>query len=280
MGRLMLFLVAGLTFGLTTVLYNVQMGTGEAEDRVNEHAAKLLAREIALTGLADTEQQVLESYAASGSYVGPPTITGAYDDGTYAVEITTVAESITLKAIGHFRDARHTLSRSYTYNGSGSFVPPFMASPITVSGNILVNDDFTVRAPNLLSNANIHANGNIKFEDGTALVEGFGHYKGNLEMDNGQTAEDVFQPNVNSEGDPVHETVDAFDIPSFKADDFEGIATHTTYESVALMGNVTLGTADNPVIWYISGNVTTQSAVTFSGYGVIVVKGDVEIEHA
>ncbi len=35
----------------------------------------------------------------------------------------------------------------------------------------------------------------------------------------------------------------------------------------------------NPSIWYVDGNLKTTGATTFSGFGVFIVKGNVEIEH-
>ena len=48
---------------------------------------------------------------------------------------------------------------------------------------------------------------------------------------------------------------------------------------VHLSGHYNLGTRENPTIWYVSGNIKTKRPTTFSGYGVFIVKGNVEFYH-
>ncbi len=73
------------------------------------------------------------------------------------------------------------------------------------------------------------------------------------------------------------EQVDDIDIPLFSPDSYEGIATVRTYDNVMLSGTVALGTKEDPKIWYIDGTLMTTGSVTFTGYGVFVVKGNIEI---
>ncbi len=270
MGRLLIFLVGAMTFSAATISFSVRTGTSEADQRLNEHAAKILAREVALTGLNRATQLVFDSFEASGSYTRPEALTGLHDGGTYQVDITTVGRDITLKVVGGLGGVRHTLRRSYTYVPS---VPPFMARPLTCGGNLVVRDHFNLTDPS--EDMDVHANGNLRFEGGNTLITGFGSCVGNLELLNGQSESDIFQPN--SGGTPLTEQVDKIDIPLFMPEAYEGIADVTTYDNVMLSGTVALGTQENPKIWYIDGNLITTGPVTFTGYGVFVVRGNIEI---
>ncbi len=340
MGKLLVILVGAMGFVASTLLYSAQTSTLEADQRLNEHAAKVLAREVALTGLNEGTQLVFDSFEASGSYTGPSTLTGLHDGGGYQVDLNISGTSITLKAVGTFNRARHTLSRSYTYlQSGGGTVPPFMGRPVTCNGNLVVRDDFNLTDCSYLNPGHapltgsqqdpsdpdkviichfppgdeenvqiisismsalqthishhddydgdcvcseggdgdplVHANGNLRFEGGDALITGFGSYGGNLELLNGQSESDIFQPN--SGGTPLTEQVDDIDIPLFMPEAYEGIATVATYGNVMLSGTVALGTQANPKIWYIDGNLMTTGSVTFTGYGVFVVRGNIEI---
>ncbi len=273
MGRLLIILVGAMTFTAATIFFSVETGTSEADQRFNEHATKVLAREVALTGLNRATQLVFDSFEARRSYTEPSALTGLHDGGSYQVDISTSGTSITLNAVGSLGGARHTIRRSYTYV-LGS-VPPFMDRPFTCGGNFVVKDHFNLTDPS--ENMDVHANGNLRFEGGNALITGFGSYGGNLECLNGQSESDIFQPN--SGGTPLTEQVDDIDIPLFMPGAYEGIATVRTYDNVMLSGTVALGTKENPKIWYIDGTLMTTGPVTFTGYGVFVVKGNIEINN-
>ena len=276
MGKFLVILVGIISIVASTMLHSTKTNTVEAEQRLNEHTAKVLAREVALTGLGEGTQLVFDSFEASGSYTGPLTLTGLHDGGSYQLDINTSGTDITVKAVGTFNRARHTLSRSYSYlqSGGGS-VPPFMGRPVTCNGNLVVQDDFNLSDAS--EDVNVHANGNVRFAGGNALITGFGTYGGNLELENGQSESDIFHPN--SGGTPLTEQVDDIDIPVFMPEAYEGIATVADYDNVMLSGTVALGTKANPKIWYIDGNLMMTGPVTFTGYGVFVVNGDIEINN-
>ena len=77
MGKPLLIAVAALTLLLPITLFSVDAGSSESDERLNDHAAKVLAREVALTGLGDAEKAVFDSYAASNAYTGETTWTTA-----------------------------------------------------------------------------------------------------------------------------------------------------------------------------------------------------------
>ena len=67
-------------------------------------------------------------------------------------------------------------------------------------------------------------------------------------------------------------------MPKFKAEDYKDLAT-TMSGSVSLSGHYDLGTAENLTIWYVNGDLKTSGNVTFSGYGIFLVKEKIEIKH-
>ena len=60
MGKLLMILVGAMTFTAATTFFNTRTGTADAEERFNEHAAKVLAREVALTGLNRATKRVYD----------------------------------------------------------------------------------------------------------------------------------------------------------------------------------------------------------------------------
>ena len=277
MGKLTLFLLTILAFWSIFSLTSIQDGASESENRFNEHGAKILAREVALTGLNEGTQTAFDDFETSGTYTGVSPLTGNYEGGAYSVTISASGNGIDIKSVGTFREARHTISRSYYYNTGGGSVPEFMSRPITCDGNFVTKDDFNLS--NASDNTDVHTNGNLRFESGNAYIGGFGSYNGNLELLNGQSESDIFNPVSNPGGAPLTEHVAEIDVPVFTAGDHLSSATATYFSDLELSGNVNLGTQENPAIWYVDGNVKIVGAVTFSGYGVILAKGNFEIEY-
>ena len=103
-----MILVGAMTFTAATVFINVETGMSDADQRLNEHATKVLAREVAVSGLNRATQQVFDSFEASGSYTEPEALTGSHDGGSYQVDISTAGTSITLKAEPGTRSAGAT----------------------------------------------------------------------------------------------------------------------------------------------------------------------------
>ncbi len=278
MGKLLLIAVGALMLILPTTLFSVQKGNSDSEKRFNEHAGKVLALEVALTGMGDVEKAIVDGYASGGSYTGQTSWTADYAGGTYDVSLNPTGSSVSVTVVGRIYESRHTIKRTYSWqDGESGGVPEFMSRPITCDGNFVTKDDFTLSNPS--ENTDVHTNGNLRFESGDALITGFGAYNGNLELLNGQSESAIFQPTSNPGGAPLTQQVAEIEVPVFTASDHLGSATATHFSDLELSGNVTMGTEESPAVWYVEGNVKITGPVTFSGFGVIVATGNFEIEY-
>jgi hypothetical protein len=222
--------------------------------------------------------------AATGTYTGPMTFAAPYQGGDYAVTLTASGDEYTILSEGRAGTDTSRVQKAYRFERGGGGpaprpVPAFMGAGITIGNDLSIKHDFTVNAGPGGENANVHANNNVNPTAGRVHIEGFVTYGTNINYNNGETPEGTIFPPSNPSGDPVYSRVPEITIPGFNAADYASLATVTTPGDLALSGNVTLGTKDNPVIWYINGNVTTTGDATISGYGVIIAKGNVTIRH-
>jgi hypothetical protein len=94
-----------------------------------------------------------------------------------------------------------------------------------------------------------------------------------------QALGEIFAPNSNPGGLPSVQKVDPVEMPDFDPSEYSSIATKVSTKALNLSGHYTLGTYDNPVIWHVQGALSTAGAVSFSGYGVFIVDGSIEISH-
>lgn len=276
MSKTIILVVLGMTFYFSTALQTTRNSSSASDNLFNEHAAEVLARRIAHTGLAEGVQSVFDSYEANGSYAGSSSIGGENGGGSYTVGITTSGTSFTLESVGQFAEAQHTLQRQYRWTGG---VPAFLAGPILCDGNLHIDADLTLQSTDPDVNTNILANGNIRISEGISLINGFAYYGNNFDITNGQTAAEALQPNANPSGLPLYQLVPEVTMPELDPEQYAGIATQTSSDDLELSGSYALGTQDNPTIWYVDGDVKTIGPVQFSGYGVLVIKGSFHIEH-
>ena len=278
MGKLMLLLVIATTLSGMLLHGNVQETISKANERFVEHGSTMLAREVAMTGMNGALQMASGQFS-SGSYGGTSPWNGTFNDGAYNVTLTAQGSGIEITSVGTFGNEQYTIARYYDYVSGSGGVPDFMKDAISCNGDITVQNDLNVLSPGPSENANIHANGNITFDGGTSTIQGFGNYGGSLALNTSQTAEDIFQPVDNPGGAPLHEQVDPISFPILNAASYESIATQVTNGNVFLFGTKVMGTKENPKIWYINGDVMTVTPTTFTGYGVILVNGNFNINH-
>ncbi len=278
MGKALLVLGAAFILASSSMFFSgVNQGTISSVEQLGSHASRTLAREVAFTGIADAKHYIPNNVDTGGNYTGDSLWTGQYQGGTYTINISISASEFTVKSTGVHGDKEYVIVRVFQ-EASGESIPPFMAAALTTDSNLQISEDINIVAANPGENANVHSNDNIEITEGTAYIEGFGYHEANLQIGNGQSATDIFQPNVNPGGLPVTQSVDEITIPNFDPTVFSGIATSSS-GNLDLSGSYALGTEENPTIWYVAGDVRTSDAVTLSGYGVIVATGDIKIRH-
>ena len=98
MGKLMLLLVTVSTIVGMLLHGSIEEKISGADQRFVEHGSKVVARELAMTGLNDALQDVIGDFG-SGSYTGttgPDAIIGNYDNGDYSIALQAAGSSITI----------------------------------------------------------------------------------------------------------------------------------------------------------------------------------------
>ena len=289
MGKLMLLLVTVST--LVGMLLHSSTGENhsKAEERFNVHGSKVLAREIAMTGLNEA-LLTASAHFGSGSYTGPTSLAGSYEGGSYSItlEDSTGPSGEALVAIdvvstfdvaSTLEIEQYNIERVYEFVPGGGGYPPHMINPITCDGDINVGSDLLLSSYDPAMNSNIHANGSLAFNGGWSQTQGFGYYGSTIAFNNGQGEADIFMPNTNPSAAPLTEQVDVIEFPMFSASASAPIATTTTVGDLEMWdGFYMLGTEESPVIWFIDGDLTIPMSTFFSGFGTLVVSGDVHIQ--
>ena len=159
-------------------------------------------------------------------------------------------------------------------------VPPFFHYALTSRGNVkFAGGDVTVAVDGTDPiNASVFTNGHLELEGATNVVHGFGYHAGDVSGEH--LAAETFRPAYNPTGLTTHQQVDRIEIPAFDARSFSHLATRVDHGDLTLRGDYTLGTRENPVLWYVDGSVRTDGEVRFSGYGVIYASGDLDFRHS
>ena len=159
-------------------------------------------------------------------------------------------------------------------------IPPFLDFAVTANDDIEFTGAVTVTPEGEATrNANVLTNRDLKLDRDDDVIHGFGYYAGRLNKDRALAA---FLPVINPTGLLPYQKLGRDEkavVPDFDAAEYASRATQTTTGDLELSGHYTLGTESSPVIWYVNGKLGTSGAVTFSGYGVFVVKGGVELKH-
>ena len=274
MGQSLLLSIAAAAIITTGIMSQISSTTLEAQQSTQADASKMLAREVAFTGLSAAKQLVLSEYDENDSYSGPTNISGDYNYGQYTVDITVVDTQVVFKASGQFNDMKHTIVQTFkTDKGDG--IPPYFENTITCAENMNINSGITLSTLDPNVNASLFSNGNLSL-DKSSLIQGFGYFGASASFDE-SLAKTIFQPNQNPNSLPVIQQIDFLNIPFLKPATFKHLATKTTVGDVRLSGGYTLGTKDEPEIWYIDGNLSTSGDVQFYGYGVVLVSGKANI---
>lgn len=280
MGRFLLLLVAAVTLaaGISLSRGSVRSQARSTED-VAGHSDRMVARTIALSGHEATRQQIAAGYEAAGRYTGTTSFSGDYQKGTYTSDavISANGRDVAITTTSTFQGAEHVVRASYIA-GTSYKTTAFMAGGTVTGGSLRAWHPLTVRsvAPNM--NASIRVNGDIEFkvQSDPSIVEGFGYYSGSATLSSSQIDTDLFQPVANPDGTAVLQHAPPIDIPPIDIEDYRSVATKVFTNNTTLSSNITLGTREAPEVWLFEGALNTNSAITVTGYGALVVKGKVK----
>jgi hypothetical protein len=156
-------------------------------------------------------------------------------------------------------------------------LPPFLKYAIVSNDDIEFDAAVTIRAEgNAPFNASVYSGNDLKLSNAQSRIEGFGYYEGSIDQNR---AAAVFQPRYNPMALASYHKGKGLEIKPFDPTNFQQLANRRTKGDLHLEGHYALGTMESPVIWYVDGKLKTSGAVTFSGYGVFLVDGDVELSY-
>lgn len=278
MGRLLLLLVVVSAAGASALFFgSADPAVAGAERRTYATAAEALAREVALTGLADAEVALLGSLAATNAVDLPLVRQGAHQGGAYRAEAVWADSVVVVTSAAVHGGAERTVRRSYRPRASAP--PPFLVPTLLVDNHVQVRDPLEITAPPT-ANADVHANGNLQLGPVAVRVNGFGSASGRVHNRTGLPAPSVFLPNVNPAGLPATaEGAPPVPVPDVEPSRYRPQADRVLPRNSRLSGQYALGTRGSPALLYAEGNLTTSGAVTFSGWGVLVVEGNFQVDH-
>ena len=271
MGKAVIILVAGTILNFGIAHFNSSSGVTEATQTAVEYYSDTQARNIGnsmvgmiLADLSDSRNWRVNSPVKKDLFGGTAvyTVEDAFFAGDSLVKINVAANySGTTKTVTTY--TRVTPPR-----------PPFEYA--VIAGDILAinSEDNRIVDCNTSSwNTNIHSNKEISINGNGLTVEGFATYSDYIDI-NGDNID--ITPNQNPGGDPVISKVPEKDMSRFSPDAYVGIADVVHRGDLSVKGNITLGTRDDPTIIYVGGKLKIRGTV--SGYGIFIVKGDVEVK--
>jgi hypothetical protein len=276
MGKLLLLIVMPVALGTSTLLLSSSRDAlGSADSTLNSRSDEVVARELALSGVAEAESALLPVIARSPAYTGARTFTASISGGTYSATIATAGATHTITSTGTMNGHSVAVGRVYR----AEFVPDFMGNAVFTDNNLLLNSPLTIRAESPDLNGNVRTNHNFQINGGPTAVNGFALHAGQLNLNTGVPAPQIFTPPVNPTNAPVTQAVAPITIPALVPANYAGFANRQTLGDLTLSGNVVLGTRENPTIWYVAGALQTSANVTLSGYGVFLVRDEVRFSH-
>jgi hypothetical protein len=252
--------------------------------------SEMLAEQYAASGLNDGAQ-----WLAGHSTVPPShTLEATIDGGRYVVTIEPASrpDQVIVRSTGFVSqpsaggvgaEIRRVREVVYEFGaagagGGGYKLPPFITAAATMNRMFTANGNVTIESAVQGVNASVRTNGSAQANTNNH-VTGFLYHADPIH-DAGIRSRlmSVFQPNANPDNLPKLQQVPRVEIPWFTPQSFRGISHRQTNGNLFLSGDVMLGTAENPVIWYVDGDLITQGANTvIHGHGVFVVRQNVNI---
>lgn len=268
MARFVILIILGgfISLGIVSITQNnlVSQGTTNAVNTFSSEQARSISESMAsmiISQLADSNNLRVTS-PVSKSFFGGST--------SYTIKDTIIIPDSLIK-----------ISIASTYNGVqnmltvytnkvvlGNQLPPFLNYALLTNGDLSMKGNALIEAnPPKTYNANVHTNGTFTGKGGSYNIAGF------LTYASGSGLSGVTPPQ-NPDNLPAYSTAPPVEIPSFNPADYLAKATTVYPGNATFSGNITLGTKDNPAIIYVGGTANISGA-NFTGYGSIIVMGDI-----
>ncbi len=282
MGRMLLILVlgGGILFSIANLNMN-KSNTAMWSNSVQEYQAKE-AKDFAKSGVEFASRFLADDSTWSGTTKqlinGSVVITAQNTSSQFYngpnMSLTSARLVTSIGICGTQTDTIRAVIQLPTSN-SNSGTPGFMNyalatnSDLELNGNVNIQDD-----NNSAWNANVHTNADFEM-NGNNTIKGFLTYNGEAESNPAWRLNTSITPNQNPNNLPNYSQVSKVTIPTFNPDDYTSKATVTYSGNKSFSGNTSLGTKANPQIIYVGGDLTISGNI--SGYGVFIVKGNINI---
>lgn len=287
MAHTALYLIVGAALAGALLVLSMRGDTLDANEHLADYQHDVLARDPAVTGLHLTVRRLAADIGpwtngANYSFSSTP-----FGSGSFSVTVMPVdgADTVDVTAVGHNGPGTQIIDARYAREYADGGIPPAFRNAITTDNFLQLRGNVYIGALDDSLNASIHTNGTLETSGNSFTVEGYGTYTGSVDTNQ----PDNFQPNIdyNGEDEPNVFWSDSVHIPPIDLDKLRASATLITTGDASLSNETrnfsswattlgkTAGTADNPFIWVVEGNLTLES-MYFDGYGMIVAVGDLE----
>lgn len=271
MGKTVLIYLLGTLSVFAVINFNVNNALLNQSSSSYSYYAELRTRDIGNSMVEMLTSQLADSIQYR---VTSPTTKNLFGgQAVYTVRDTVVSPDSMVKiavTATYFGQTKKMVSMMKKPGSGGPVPPPAFRYAIFSNGNLQLSGNTEIAAEEEY-NANVHSNGSVQLS-GHPEIEGFVTYVNQYS----QSGNPEIQPNQNPDHLPVTNQISPVPVPTFNPDDYQSIAQQTYPGNFNLSGNntVTLGTAQNPKIIYVGGNLSWSGNVTVTGYGIIVVKGN------
>ncbi|MCL6097149.1 MAG: hypothetical protein M1391_01065 [Bacteroidetes bacterium] len=275
MGKTVLIYLLGTLSVFAVINFNVNNALLNQSTSSYGYYAELRTRDIGNSMVEMLTSQLADSIQFR---VTSPTTKNLFGgQAVYTVRDTVVSPDSMVKisvTATYFGQTKKMVSLLMKPGGGGPVPPPAFQYAVFSDGDLQLSGNAEIQSEDEAYNANVHSNGNVQLS-GHPEIEGFVTYVNQYS----QSGHPEIQPNQNPDNLPVTSQISPVQVPTFNPDDYISIAQQTYSGNFNLSGNntVALGTAQNPKIIYVGGNLSWSGNVTVTGYGIIVVKGNSQI---
>jgi hypothetical protein len=264
MGKTAVLVVLAATLGSTMLMHNAKTSAFEAEGRQADYQKKELAKEVARAGYNIALGKVKREFSAYQDLSDSPV---TYNHGQYQITASGSDNEAIITSTGTYDNEEYTIQgtveRLYplsaaVYIEGPSVTPDYYGDAFDVSGNDVTPPSECCRGD---GGSPVQA---VVAREGsavTSLLDGLSH----LQHDNVYGLADE---------DDIYQGVPHIDLREL-LDDARTNADQTFEGDQHLNGNTTMGSADNPVVVVIKGDLQVNG--DYSGYGMLLVEGDISL---
>ena len=260
MGKGILIIVLGMSIIISLLIVNLNANNSQGSKATVSYFNQMQARLISNSGIEIYLEKLRRNKSMSGSYLGNSLMNGSYD-----IYISGPDTNLVIKSIGYFGGITHTTiitARRY---------------PVSLPN---VNSSLYISANNLGLNlaGNISIDGNDHNMDGTVGTSPALPGIGVTSPSDSEYVDDDLKPKISNaiEGEggapSIHSVTDTTNWQEITQNCI--FAADTTVAS-GTYSSGTFGSAVNPKITYVNGNV--EFSGTANGYGVMVVNGNLSM---